>query len=127
MNYPDEAYQRLGQLLAAERGGRSRAAVSAACGVGARTIQEYEDGKAFRKPPQKLWDLLRFYRWTPDSLGRVLAGGLPEYIPETPPTTITPAEYAQLVEMVNSHPTLPRNSKRRLLKAARGWVSLNAI
>lgn len=117
MTHPDEAWIRLGQFLAAERGGRSRASVAAASGVGARTIQEYESGRAFRRPPQKLWDLLRYYRWTPDSLTAVLAGGLPDHMPAVPPIpALGPILYAEMVDVIANHPTLPRRRKTKLLR-----------
>lgn len=117
MNYSDEAWVRFGEVLASERGGRGRDAVAAATGVGARTIQEYEDGKPFQRPPGKLWDLLRYYRWTPDSWRDVLAGGLPTYLPELPPTPLlTPAEHDEIVKAIESHPMLPGRRRRKLLK-----------
>lgn len=114
---PDDeaAWRRLGDLLAAERGGRSRATVSKASGVGARTIQEYENGKPFRRPPQKLWDLLRYYRWTPDSLRRVLDGGLPTYLPDPVPA-LGPRAYAEVVQAIQESKDLTARRKRILLK-----------
>lgn len=120
--YTDEAWKRFGELLAAERGGRSRAMVSHDSQVSVRTIQAYEDGKRFDRVPGKLWDLLRYYGWRPDSLDSVLAGGLPIYMPPAPAPAISAEEHAHVIEVITSHPTLSERRKKRALKMVAAWV-----
>lgn len=76
-------------------------------------IQRYERGKVHAEPPDKLWQLARFYRWTPDSIGRVLQGELPKYLP---PPEISEVARERIAKAIAEHPTLPEDEKRDLFK-----------
>jgi transcriptional regulator with XRE-family HTH domain len=111
MTDPVEQWAYLGQCLRAERGGRSREKIEELSGVSATMIQRYERGKVHTDPPDKLWQLARFYRWTPDSISRVLAGELPKYLP---PPDISEAARERIAKAIAEHPTLPEDEKREL-------------
>lgn len=107
----------LGHCLRQERGGRSRREIEEKSGVSATQIQVYELGKVHRDPPDKLWQLAKFYRWTPDSIPRVLAGGLPTYLPDPKPIPLLAPETRERIAVaVMGDPFLDRESKRDLLR-----------
>lgn len=80
MTYGLDAWRHLGNCLRYERKGRSRAEVAEATKISVGTIEDYENGRVYRRPPDKMWRLANFYRWTPDSLHKVLRGENPTYL-----------------------------------------------
>jgi transcriptional regulator with XRE-family HTH domain len=118
-----EAWERLGRYLRAERKGRSRADVERLSSVSATMIQRYEDGKVHTRPPDKLWALIAFYRWTPDSLESVLNGGLPEYMPAPPPIPPgDPIRRGKLAEAIREHAGFTPEERRDLMR----WLALDS-
>lgn len=80
-------------------------------------IQKYEGGKVHPEgPPDKLWQLARYYRWTPDSLSRVLEHReLPRYLPEPPPLPALQGELRDKVtKAIEESPHLTDQEKRDL-------------
>lgn len=122
VTYPSEGWTHLGDCLRAERNGRPVVRIAHEAGISHTTIESYESGrKRYARPPDKMWRLVGFYRWTPDSLRRVLLGGLPDRLPADPaPPFVSPALYAELLAAISSHDGLSRNEKRRLLAGLHG-------
>jgi len=119
----------LGHCLRAERGGRSRQTIEELSGVSATMIQLYEGGKVHREPPDKMWQLARFYRWTPDSIPRVLAGELPSYLPDEPKplAKLTRANRERIALVIAEDPVLGEDEKRGLLRLLGVSPDLNLI
>lgn len=75
----------LGRCLRASRNGRPRSLIHAESGVSEEMIKRYEAGDVNASaPPDKLWQLVNYYRWSPDSIDRVLGG------PPATPTIMPP-------------------------------------
>lgn len=103
---PPADWAHLADCLRAARAGRSVAEIARASGVSASGIEVYESGRAWKTPPPKLWALVNYYGWTPDSIRIVLAGGLPRRMPE-----ISPETYQALVAQIDGHSALNHISK----------------
>lgn len=101
MKPPPGDWAHLGDCLQADRNGRPVNEIARASGVSASSIEMYESGRAWKTPPPKLWQLVNFYRWTPDSLRAVLAGGLPRYLP-----VVTPRQAATMMVRIRANPDL---------------------
>lgn len=97
MPYSAADWQHLGDCLRAERDARPRSEVARDSGISHATIEAYESGRVYNRPPDKLWRLINYYRWTPDSLRKVLEGGLPTHLPKSGKEA-TPAKKAPPVE-----------------------------
>lgn len=110
LEWPQD-WRHLGDCLRAARDGRPLAQIAKASGVAARTIQQYEEGKARRRPTDKMWRLMNFYRWTPDSARRVLGGGYPATIPP-----FTQAQAARFEQGVLDSPDLTDREKLEFLR-----------
>lgn len=76
---PDQAV-RLGNALRAERAARSIDEISRAADLAPNTISGWENAKHSKVSP-KLYKLAAHYRWTADSVRKVLSGERPDYIP----------------------------------------------
>ncbi|MFH8753004.1 helix-turn-helix domain-containing protein [Streptomyces rimosus] len=74
-------WMRLGDAIRRERkaAGMSQPALGEALGVSRATIQAIERGAEFKKPTPTHRAAAAHFRWTPDSLDAVLAGGEPAY------------------------------------------------
>ncbi len=105
MNPPGPDWRNLGNCLAAARNGRSVPEIAAASGVSIMSIYAYESGRPYAKPPAKMWRLVNFYRWTPDSLDVVLAGGQPRLLPAA-----TRAQAAAMMAAVRADPRLSKDT-----------------
>lgn len=115
MSHTPQDWLHLADCLRASRNGRSVAAIAEATGISHATIEAYETGRTYRRPPDKMWRLVNYYRWTPDSLRNVLAGGYPTVLPPLPPMPPLGKHYRTAVAMVNNS-GLPRAEKRLLLR-----------
>lgn len=73
-------WKHVADCLKSARNGRTLAEVVEGSGVSIRQILAYESGKVYRRPPDKMWQLVNFYRWSPGSLRAVMAGGMPTYV-----------------------------------------------
>lgn len=127
MTAPDlrRDWQHLGRALRVARGGRSRSEVDRLSGVSATQIKRYEAGLVTPPEiPDKMWTLITFYGWTPDSIGKVLAGGEPTYAPSNdgPATPLAPDVLDKVVGVVSQTDVMTSAEKREFLR----WVLAHA-
>lgn len=120
MTFPSEpeAWLHLGDCLKAERNGRAVAEIERLSGVSHTTIELYESGKVFKEPPPKMWQLVNFYRWTPGSLRRVLAGDPPEHL------LVTAEDMKRLVQLAKDSPVLTPVEREEFLADVRTALGL---
>lgn len=133
MAAPDQGrdWQHLGRSLRAARGGRSRSEVERLSGVSATQIKRYEAGLVTPPEiPDKMWMLATFYGWTPDSIGKVLAGGEPTLAPPDGGTlvpsdggvTLTPAILDKALGVISQADAMSSAEKRAFYR----WVLAHA-
>lgn len=115
---PAPDWRHLGNCLTAARNGRSVPEIAAAAGVSVMSIYAYESGRAYAKPPAKMWRLVNYYRWTPDSLDAVLAGGLPRVLPAA-----THEQAAVMMARVRADASLSHAAQDALCKVIQDMVT----
>lgn len=104
----------LGDCLRAARNGRPRHEVAALSGVSEPVIKRYERGEVTSSdPPDKLWQLANFYRWTPDSISRVLKG--PPELPTLMPPALPPHVQRLLIGEIEADEKLSDEEKCRFV------------
>lgn len=109
----------LGRCLRAARDGRPRSEIAAAAEVSEPTIKRYERGEVNgHEIPDKLQRLANYYRWSPDSLDRILDEGPPAR-PQYVPPPIPQAAVERLADAVKTAPELSDAEKEAVL----GWIT----
>lgn len=109
----------LGRCLRAARDGRPRSEIATAADVSEPTIKRYERGLINgEEVPDKLQRLANFYRWSPDSLDRILDEGPPAR-PQYVPPPLPPAAAEWFADAVKTNPSMTDAQKEELL----GWIT----